>query len=639
MRIQVKVTKLLGTPVFAVRGFDPQLKRIYGGMYSEKARLWYYPAFHPVYEIVLKDLKALGISAQFSDSALRVIKQLQAIKARIEAQELPEGFEFKTKPYAHQKEGLVHAIYNFRSALFYACGLGKTKIIIDWQRAINCYPLILCPRVVLHVWATEAERHGIEQEFRIVDGKSKKDKLGQIADAKSYRGVVMSYDTAKRYYEETINQVPYNSIVADESHCIKSHTSARTKTALELSKKAARRVIMSGTPSLGDPRDMYSQLRFLSPSFAREEFWKFTSMFCTTAPYNRRVVVGYKNLDLLQERVMLIALRKTKEECLDLPKRVELDLEVPLENSQRKLYNGLQKAKETEDLTQELIDIGAIHGAEGVVKVPNAAVLINKLLQVTCGFIYKHHDTEGACDGCEHLRNCVFEGIQPHTRKCKVHPQPLDPVPEFTKENAKKVLLRSKLQDILAEPANKVIIWCQFLPELDLVEETLRGLWNNRDHDEHLHEDVQEYHVRVDGSTVGKAKTLADRFNEDRNCRVYLGQVATGVGLTLNAANYMIYYSLPWKLGDYEQSKDRNHRVGQERDTVIYRLIGRSTADESIAHSLRMKRTVAQTITTAVMCPRCEHDVRCRIEGVNVFEEGCIYQRKVARHVTKARTL
>lgn len=638
MGIQVKVTKLFGTPVFVVAGHDPRLKRVYGGLFNQEKQLWYYPAFHPVHEIVLNDFHALKIPLQFSDTTLRVIKQLQAIKSRIEAQELPEGFEFKTTPYQHQVEGLVHAIYNFRAALFYACGLGKTKIVIDWQRAINCWPLILCPRVVLHVWAAEAQRHGIEQEFRVIDAKSKAGKLKQLADAKAYRGIVVSYDTSRRYYEEIIEQVPYNSIVADESHCIKSHTSARTKTAMELSKKAARRLVMSGTPSLGDPRDMYSQLRFLSPAFAREEFWKFTSMFCVSAPYNKRIVVGYKNLDVLQQRVMLIALRKTKEECLDLPKRLELDIEVPLDESQRKLYNGLHLSKESDDITRDLIELGALEGAEGVVKVPNAAVLINKLIQVSCGFIYKHQDVGGVCDGCKYLRDCVFEGIRPHTRKCQVHPTPIDPLPEYTKQNAKRTVLMAKLRDILAEPTNKVIIWCQYIPELDLVSEALSGLWNQRAHDEHGREEL-EYHVRVDGRTTDRAKELADTFNNDTNCRVYLGQVSTGVGLTLNAANYMIYFSLPWKLGDYEQSKDRNHRVGQERDTVIYRLIGRGTADESIAFSLRTKQTVAETITTAVVCTHCEHETRCRLEGVHIFSDGCLYPRRVERQVTKTRTL
>lgn len=638
MGIQVKVTKLFGTPVFAVKGYDLRLKRVYGGLFVEKKQLWYFPAFYPVYEFVLKDFKALKIEAQFSDTALRVIKQLQAIRGRIEAQELPESLEFKTKPYAHQREGLVHTIYNFRAALFYACGLGKTKIIIDWQRAIKCFPLILCPRIVLHVWAKEAQLHGIEQEFRVLDAATRAEKLNQIDDAKNYRGVVASYDTAKRYYEELIHKVPYNAMVADESHSIKNPRSARTKTSLELSKKACRRVIMSGTPSLGDPRDMYSQLRFLSPSFAREEFWKFTQMFCVTAPYNKRIVVGFKNLDVLQKRVMYFAIRRTKEECLDLPKRVVIDLEIPMSEVQRKLYNGLHRAKESEDITQELLDAGALMGTEGIVKVPNAAVLVNKLIQVTCGFIYKHQDTEGDCDDCKHLRECVFEGIMPHTRKCKVYPDPVERIPEFTKDNAKKTMLMAKLRDILSEPSNKVIIWCQFLPELDLVEETLRGLWNAQAHDAHAKEH-DDYHVRVDGSNVAQAKKLEDKFNEDPNCRVYLGQVATGVGITLNAANYMVYYSLTWKLIDYEQSMDRNHRMGQERDTIIYRFIGRSTVDESIAHSLNMKRTVAETITTAVVCSKCEHETRCRLEGVNIFGEGCIYQRKVERHVTKARSI
>lgn len=637
MAYTVKVTKFWGTPVFALHAHDVRLKKVYGATFSEATKLWYFPAFYPAHRIVLKDFTVLKLPIEFSQQALHVIQQLNRYEERIQARELPAKFDFRTKPYDHQLEGLVHAIYNFRAALFYACGLGKTKIVIDWQRAIGCYALVVCPRVVMRVWAKEVKVHGIEQEFQLIDGKTPADKRRQIEEGKKYPGMVVSYDTARRYYEE-IATVPYTGIVADESHYIKGPTSARTKVAIELAKKASRRIVMSGTPSLGDPRDVYSQLRFLSPCFANEEFWKFTQLFCTTAPYNKRIVVGFKNLDLLNKRVELVALRKTKEECLDLPKQLTIDVDIELTKRQKRAYNTLVLTEEYADLADIMLRQGTLT-EDGILDIPNAAVLINKLIQLSSGFLYKKSDLPPICDTCEYMRDCVVAGIKPYTKKCHVAKEAPEPPVEVFKENAKRDFLIAKLKDILEERTNKVIIWAQFIPELDLIDEALRGLWNQKDHDPHWQEDYQPYHVRVDGRTTGKAQDLVDQFNEDPNCRVYLGQVSTGVGLTLNAANYMVYFSLPWKLGDYEQSKDRNYRLGQERDTIIYRLIGKGTVDENIAQSLSLKRTVAQTITAALVCPRCAQYHECQETEVELFGEGCIHKRSVARPVTKARPL
>lgn len=497
----------------------------------------------------------------------------------------------------------------------------NTKIVIDWQRALGCRPLILCPKVVMPVWAKELQVHGIDQEYRIVDALTKKNKLKQLREAKDYAGTVISYDTTRNWIDDIIQEVPYNAIVADESHYIKGHQSARTEMTLALSQRAGRRIIMSGTPSLGDPRDMYSQLRFLAPAFASESFWTYQKTFCAFAPHNKHILLGYKNLDVLNDRVNLIALRRIKEECLDLPKRLVHDVPVTLAKKQRQFYNTLILSEEYHDLYEQ---ITTLLTEAGTVDVPNAAVLLNKLIQISCGFVYKTEDAD-LCDTCEHLRDCVMEDIKPYTRACHVDKKPRPPAVERFTPNGKLEVLLEQLEAILSEPTNKCIIWAQYLPELALIEDALKA--------------AKIGYVRVDGSVTGKVQTLADRFNAEPTCRVYLGQVSTGVGITLNAANYMIYYSLPWKLGDYEQSKDRNYRVGQERDTVIYRLLGRGTVDENIARALTLKQTVAQTITCALACARCAKHEECAGQGVTLFDDACIHERRVTRAITKARII
>jgi SNF2 family DNA or RNA helicase len=619
---EIKITALNGTPVFAVSAPDVRFMQVFGALLRDGT--WYYPAFLPAAEIVLKDLQALKLPVILSPAAQKAVATLRVLHKQYEDQVLPDGFVFKTQPYQHQIDGLVHLIYHWRAALFYACGLGKTKIIIDWQRAVHCWTLVVCPKIVVPVWARELKVHGIEQEFRIVDGETMPERERQLMDAPSYQGAVLSYDTLTRLASQ-IAWLPYTAIVADESHYIKSPTAVRSKMARELSQKAARRIIMSGTPSMGDPRDMWSQMRFLSPAFMPEDFWRFKQTYCITAKQNKHIVIGYKNLDGLHARIRIVALRRTKEACLDLPKQTVIDRPVQLYGRARELYNTLTASKEYREL-QEQLKKSLLVGAGKVLEIPHAAVLLNKLLQIAAGFVYVRDEAAvRACDGCAHLRQCVVDRVHPHTPSCVKHPSPAAASIKRFHENAKCDALRELLAEILEEFTNKIIIWGQYMAELDLIEDVLQGGTFS--------------YVRVDGRTSHDADKAAATFNTDPQCRVYLGQVSTGVGVTLNAANYMIYYTLPWKLGDYEQSKDRNHRMGQERDTVIYRLIGQGTVDEAILKALRTKHGVSEALIAAIVCPACEHAAACDTRGILPYDDDCIYSRGLARPVAKASPL
>lgn len=624
----LKITKLGGTPVFMAYSTDPRFAKVYGATRIPPKDLWYYPAFHPLYRFVLRDFHVLQVPLELSEAAHEAVQKLDRYAARIQNRELPEGFTFKTPPFQHQLEGLVHVLYNFRAALFYACGLGKTKIVIDWQRALDATLLVLCPRVVVKVWPQEAARHGIDQEFAVIDATSRKGKLKQLEDAKNYPAVVISYDSMRRYQDE-LSALSYNVLVADESHYIKNPTSARTKVAIELSKKASRRIIMSGTPSTGNPLDMWSQFRFLSPCFLAEPFWKFKQDYCVTSKSNKHIVVGFKNLDVLNRRIEIVSLRKTKKECLDLPAQRIINLWLDLTTAQRRVYNTLVHTDEFEALHTAMV-AGELFNQDGLIDVPNAAILVNKLIQVTCGFVYLKPNEPSPCHGCEHLRDCVTAGIKPHTASCKVDPVARPPVIERMASNAKLVVLLSKLTEILVEPTHKCIVWCQFGAEMDWVQEAIEAHWEKHRQDFTL--------VRVDGST-NKPDRLVDRFNQDPRCRVYLGQVETGVGITLNAANYMIYFSLPWKLLAYDQSLDRNHRLGQERDVTVFRLLARGTIDTHIARALSLKRTVSETLVATLRCGRCDRQKRCEDSGISLFEPGCKFQRRVARPVARPRSI
>lgn len=601
--ITVQVTQLNKTPVFVVSHdtYGVDFSSIFGATKLPNDALhWYYPAYYPVHALVVDDLKATGrqmkVDVNFSEAAEKHIVELDQYHEHVEKARLPQDFEFKTKPYAHQLQGLVHLIYSLRAALFYSCGTGKTKIVIDWQRAVKCWPIIICPRIAVHVWTSELKVHGIDQEYQPIDGGTKEKKLQQIEEAKQYHGMVITYDTLRLYYEHVAAHVPFDAIVADESQKIKQSRSQRTKAALEISKGAYRRVIMSGTPSLGDPRDVYPQYRFLAPYFMPWNVWHFKKIFCVTSPYNKRIVTGFKNLDILNRRVNLVSIRRKKDECLDLPARTFQDLLVSMQPQQLKLYNDLAKTvtescgADLEAVVNALVNtsvaMGIAKGGDHVINIPHAAALINKLLQVSAGFIIKDTVPEkDPCMDCTELRGCinVTPPIKPWTPRC-IRRDVLGPAPEKFVErldSGKADALTDLLNTLLEEKTNKVIIWGQYIEELNIIEEVITA--------------AKVGYVRVDGSNTVHAKKFETRFNSDQDCRVYVGQVATGVSITLNSAQYMVYFSLPWNMEHYAQSLDRNHRIGQYKNVTVYRLLTKGV-DRHIAQALAVKGIVADAL-------------------------------------------
>jgi SNF2 family DNA or RNA helicase len=92
-----------------------------------------------------------------------------------------------------------------------------------------------------------------------------------------------------------------------------------------------------------------------------------------------------------------------------------------------------------------------------------------------------------------------------------------------------------------------------------------------------------------------------DSFDNDPNCRFFVGTPhCGGKGLTLNKANYVIYYSNSFKLEDRLQSEDRCHRIGQTSNVTYIDLMSPDTVDEKIIKALKDKQSMADRILQSV---------------------------------------
>lgn len=583
------------SPLFRLEGgFPPRVAEVYGASHIQGA--WYFPAYRPACAKVLADLEAVGgtrFPVYLSPEVVAHASRLMTLSP------LPADFTYITAPFKHQVDGLTWLYNHPRAGLFYAPGLGKCKTVVDLQRLTQERYIVFCPAVVLNTWKREFMTHGGVDDVVVLDGdREEKEAQIEACIARMPVAVIVTYESAVLLMP-LLARLKYDGVVLDESHRIKSVTSQRTAAAASLADRARRRVLLSGTPTLGTPFSLYPQLRLLAPFLVPENWTEFRQRFGIYEQAAVQVgamhqVKGYKNVDTLRDRVLSVCSRRFLEECIDLPERTVVDVPFELEEGTRRYYNELVVG-EVDDagiaVRERAMagDLALRHGPSlgfSYVYAPDTVARMMKLEQVVSGFVTRTDANTGLCNDCPELKNCLTDKIRPFTKACSVAKE----VPKkeiYGLPDARMRTFEDLLETLLEDPANKVLVWTRFIEELDRVSAALtkRKIGFSR---------VQGGMSSVDFEAQMK------RFETDPSVRVYAGQVASGIGVTLNSANYVIYYSLPWSLEHYDQSLARNYRIGQKRHVTVYRLIAMHSLDEAKAKAIDQKVDIDKLFTASV---------------------------------------
>lgn len=239
--------------------------------------------------------------------------------------------------YQHQKDGLLYLVNNWNqdkgSILAFDMGLGKTitdicyyKILKDAGK-IDSW-LVVVPANLIGQWEEEILKT-LKVKPHIYHGQKRKEKP-------EHRDIVItSYDLLKK--DKTWLDVVFNlgeyKLTCDEAHeYLKNIDSGRTHSVLDLSPKTT--TLLTGTPIANKPEDMFSLTCLVYPGvqkFERHWYEKFIDMGTRPVKVTRKngatfwierdYIKGYKNIPQLHEFLKDIMLRKTKDECLDLPKK------------------------------------------------------------------------------------------------------------------------------------------------------------------------------------------------------------------------------------------------------------------------------------------------------------------------------
>jgi SNF2 family DNA or RNA helicase len=435
-------------------------------------------------------------------------------------------------------------------------GTGKTKVLID--NAAMLYDkgkidglLIVAPKGVIGTWYNQEipthlpnhiENMTILWQANITKGQQ--EKLDMLFEPEERFHIfimnveALSTTKGRDFASKFINS--HNTLmVIDESTTIKNPSAKRTKNILNLSTQTKYRRIMTGSPVTKNPLDLYSQCEFLSPWLLDfTSFYAFRNRYAemkTLHIHGRsiQVVDKFKNLHELSEQLKGFSYRVLKEDCLDLPEKNWTKRQITLTPDQRKIYIQM---KET-----------ALAHLNG--KVASTVTVLTQLMrlhQITCG-----HFT--ADDGST---------------------QPI----------ANNRL--NELMNVLSEMEGKAIIWAHYQYD---IREIIKGI-------------VKEYGP---GSVVDyygltpqdERQPNIKKFQDDPRCRFIVGTPSTGgYGITLTAANTVIYYSNGYDLEKRLQSEDRAHRIGQKKNVTYVDIIAEDTVDEKIVKALRTKINIASQV-------------------------------------------
>jgi SNF2 family DNA or RNA helicase len=486
---------------------------------------------------------------------------------------MKHDFDFKTEPYAHQREVFHLARDRDNFAFLMGMGTGKTKVTIDnaawlWAQGEIAALVVIAPNGVHRNWILrEVPAHMPEwTDYRPAIWASTLKAAERKAldwlwkEGRGLRVISMNIEAfgqgmkgkAAKYLAQILNTFP-TMIAIDESSKIKTPGVKRTKTLITLGKRAAYRRILTGTPITNGPLDAYAQFAFLDRGILGfDNFYSFKHHYAewvrkrgmhvdprTGQRKEYEELVTYRNLDELVSNIQAHSFRITKDQCLDLPEKVFERRPVDLTAEQKKLYNDIRK--------RALYDLG-----KGEITVQNVLTKLLRLQQVLGGFIP------------------ADEGM------------PAQPIPGA---NPRIESLLGAIEESAGD--GKIIIWARFRAELEAITARLKKDFGPKS--------VVAYHGGVDKHD---REIAIDRFQNDSACQFFVGQQHSGgYGLTLTAATTVIYYSNDFSLEARLQSEDRAHRIGQKHNVTYIDIEAEGTVDTKIINALRSKKNIADEIT------------------------------------------
>lgn len=416
------------------------------------------------------------------------------------------------KPFDHQRTTSAFLTLHKRAFCFNEQGTGKTGSVIwaaDYlmrEKRIRRV-LVICPMSIMDIaWRADLFKFAIHRTVDIAYGNAEKRK--QIIHGNA-EFVIINYDGVEIVRDE-IEQANFDLIVVDEANAYKNTQAKRWKVLNGLVKPDTWLWMLTGTPAAQSPVDAYGLAKLVNPVTVPRFLSTFREMVMNKVSQFRWI--PRPNATQIVFEALQPAIRFTKEECLDLPEMTYVKRTVELTKQQQRYYALLKNRMIIEAAGEAITSV-------------NAAVNMNKLLQISCGAVYS--DTG--------------ETI------------------EFDVKNR-----YAALKEVIDETNQKVLVFVPFKHVISILAGKLQA-------------DGITAEIISGDVPVNKRTDIFTRFQTTQDPRVLIIQPQSAAhGVTLTAADTVVWWGPVPSLETYAQANARVHRSGQRHPTTVVQLQGSS---------------------------------------------------------------
>jgi hypothetical protein len=477
--------------------------------------------------------------------------------------------------FAHQEEANRRLYNNDVYALIMEQGTGKSRPVIDdWLARVaegKAQDLVvLGPNGAYMNWIGDEQEPGelmkwvppeLYPTLRIVPwvsgGKAhQRAALENLLHATGPRFLAMNIEAlnrkgseAREYLHKFINNHKVIGTI-DESTTVAHEEAARTTFLLDNNYRFKARRILSGLVAPESPLDLYSQYCFLDwRIIGQRSYWGFKNRYAVMQQVDFRpaaaripgkkykkpsVIVAFRNLEELTEKILKYSYRVTKAQVLDIPPKLYQFYNVDLTKEQEEAYISMR-------------DVAFARLAQGEFATASQKLdQLGKMQHILCGHVRKEDGTLANIP--ENRTDAVVEILHRHDGKAIIWA----PYPQALRK------IRDRLQD-------------EFGPDSTV------SFWGEIKQDERL-----------------EARA---RIQNDDACRFIVSNQSLGkFGNTWTACNLVIYYANSFDNEDRQQSEDRPHRIGQTKSVLYIDLRARGTLDEKLIQVLRRKITISAAL-------------------------------------------
>lgn len=394
--------------------------------------------------------------------------------------------------------------------------------------------LVIAPlRVAEDTWSTEVDKWDHIKHLRVskILGTKKQRKEALMKDADIY---VTNRENTDWLVNECFSSWLWDMVVIDELSSFKSSKAKRFRALRKVRPYFKRIVGLTGTPAPNSLIDLWPQIYLLDGGKRLgRTITSYRQQYFNPGKRNQYIVYNWELKDGAEEQIHKkigdICISMMAKDYLDIPERIDNIIDINLPKNAINKYKQLEK-----DLVLEL--------GEDDITAANAAVLTNKLLQMSNGAIYSEDK----------------QVIEIHDEKLKA------------------------LLDIIESANGKpVLIFYSFKHDFDRIVNFFKS-------------------KKLNAIGLGDSKDIK-KWNNGEVPILLVHPASAGHGLNLQyGGNIIVWFGLTWSLELYQQANARLHRQGQKESVIIHHLVSKDTVDEDVIKALGSKEANQNILLEAV---------------------------------------